>query len=435
MAKKTRGSNWPKTVEVGGVKAKVYRVTGQTTASGTAYVTAWRTPAGRQTKKFADAADAIAEARLQAGKIAAGRAEAGLMTRADFEEMAAAKAITGTVPLLAALEEWREARELTAGHVITACEAWAARNGTAFESITLAEASKRFLAAKVASKVSVKKSYGRVFPELLKAFGERTITSLGAKELQAWMEKRFPHPVTRNTVRKRCVTLWRWARKKNYLPRDVQSEAELTDTAQEPIAEIGIISADTFSRLLHFFRARHSEYLAALVLAAFAGLRRAELHAQVWEDIDLKAGHLKVTSAKANTPAKRLVPLSPAAVQWLMLTKERKGIVCFNQEIHRVNLAIDRIRDIARTANDEEGKPLFPSLPENCFRHACISHRVAQTGNVAETALEMGNSPKVIFAHYRALVSKAEGSKWFAIAPTPQAEGEVIDMKEEAVGA
>lgn len=417
-------------VKVGNAVVKIYRIKHKTTASGFAYAVATRGADGkRHLSQFADLADATEEARLKAGQLNAGRVEGAEMTRSDRDELQAAKAITGAVPLLSALEEWRKARELTAGHTLTACEAWAARNGTAFESVTLTEASKRFLAAKTASGVSVKKSYGRVFPELLKVFGERTIATLDAKELQAWMEKRFPHPVTRNTVRKRCVSLWRWARKKNYLPRDVQSEAELIDTAQEPHLEIGIIDAATFARLLHFFREKHSQYLGALALAGFAGLRRSELHAQAWEDVNLEAGHLKVTAAKANTPAKRLIPLSPAAVQWLLLCANRKGLVSFNAEIHRVNLAMDRIRDIAQAAKDDAGEPLFPPLPENCFRHACISHRVAQTGNVAETSLEMGNSAKIIFAHYRALVTKAEGEKWFTIPTEPAKPAEVIDMK------
>ena len=418
MPTKKKSQDWPRIITAGSVRTKVYRVNNQTTASGFAYVAAWTTPLGRRLRKFASAADAIAEARLQAEKIAAGRSDASDMTRADFEELVAARAICGRTPILAALREWRRAQELTGGHAVAAAEYWAARHGNACERITLAEAAKDFMKAKKAAGVQIRASYGRSFPDLLRQFGDREIASLSARELQSWLEERHPHPVSRNTVRKRCVALWRWCRKRNYLPQDMQTEAERIDTAQEPQLEIGIVAADTFRRLLYFFREAHPEYLSALVLAGFAGLRRAELHAQKWEDIDLEAGHLKVSAAKPNTPARRLVPLSPAAVEWLMLTKERTGVVCFNTEIHRVNLAIDRIRHIARDARDDKGSPLFPPLPDNAFRHAYISHRVAQTGDVAGTSLEAGNSPKIIHAHYRALVTKAEGEKWFSISPS-----------------
>jgi hypothetical protein len=73
------------------------------------------------------------------------------------------------------------------------------------------------------------------------------------------------------------------------------------------------------------------------------------------------------------------------------------------------DMATDRIRAIGRTAQFV--------LPDNCFRHSFISHRVAQTGNVAETALEAGTSPTIIFQNYRELFDKADGEAWFAIKP------------------
>ena len=53
----------------------------------------------------------------------------------------------------------------------------------------------------------------------------------------------------------------------------------------------------------------------------------------------------------------------------------------------------------------------------NALRHSFISYRVAQTQNVAQTALEAGNSPQIIFSNYRELVKPADPVKWFAIEP------------------
>ena len=53
----------------------------------------------------------------------------------------------------------------------------------------------------------------------------------------------------------------------------------------------------------------------------------------------------------------------------------------------------------------------------NALRHSYISYRVAQTQNVAQTALEAGNTPKIIFSNYRELVKPADAVKWFAIEP------------------
>jgi hypothetical protein len=42
---------------------------------------------------------------------------------------------------------------------------------------------------------------------------------------------------------------------------------------------------------------------------------------------------------------------------------------------------------------------------------------VAQTSDVAKTALEAGNSPEMIFRHYREVVDGQAAEAWFAISP------------------
>jgi len=412
---------WPKTITSGSVSVKVYEVNHATARTGKAYVLAWTTPAGRQTQKFADPDQAVNEGRLKADQMSAGRMEGASMTSGDRDELQAARRIAGTVPLLTALAEWQQAREITSGKFLVACEAWAARNGVSYETITTATVVTKFTAAKKKAGVDVKASYDKILPSLVTEFGERSLGSINSRELQAWLEKRYPHPVSRNTARKRIVSLWRWSRDQNYLPRDMKTEAEFTSTAQEDDGDIGVIGTQTFTELLHLFRKKHPGYLGALAVAGFCGLRRSEVHEQAWEDIDLTALHVRVTKAKRNTPAKRLVPISPAAANWFLLCGNRKGPMC-------TNLAIDRIRNIGRDA-------AF-TLPDNCFRHSFISHRVAATGNVAETSLESGNSPRIIFQHYRSLFTKAQGEAWFSIPTEKQkSAGIVLDMQGKAAGS
>lgn len=393
---------YPRDIKAGSVTVKVYRIRHRTTASGWVFTVAWTTPHGRRTSQFADESEAIEEARIKAAQLAGGRVEGADMSRGDRDELLAARALTGDVPLLAALEEWSKARQIAEGQLIAAAEAWAARQGTKIETITVEEAVTQFTDAKTKAGVDVTNSYKKILPQLVVALGARSLHTVSSRELTAWMEQRYPHPVSRNTARKRVVALWRWARKQGYLPRDAMTEAEQTEAAREETSVIGVIDVKTFGRLLELIRKQHPEYLGPLVVAGFCGLRRAEVHAQQWEDVNLERKFVRVSKAKRNTPARRLVPLCDAAVAWLELCAAREGPLCSN-------FAIDRIRDIGRTANFE--------LPDNCFRHSYISHRVAQTGNVAETALEAGNSPRVIFQHYRELFAKEEGEAWFALTP------------------
>ena len=54
---------------------------------------------------------------------------------------------------------------------------------------------------------------------------------------------------------------------------------------------------------------------------------------------------------------------------------------------------------------------------KNALRHSFISYRVAESQDVAKVALEAGNSPQIIFEHYRELVRPAAAKEWFSIVP------------------
>ena len=124
--KKQNGDSWPKTIAVGHARVKVYRNAHPGTASGWIHVVAWQTPTGRKREKFADRLEALTEARTKAAQLSAGRVEGASMSTGDRDELQAARAIAGSVPLLAALQEWAKGRELTGANILSACEAWSA---------------------------------------------------------------------------------------------------------------------------------------------------------------------------------------------------------------------------------------------------------------------------------------------------------------------
>lgn len=404
---------WPRTIKAGSASVKVYEVNHPTNASGKAYVLAWRTPTGRKTQKFADPGAALSEGKLKATQLGSGRIEGADMSRSDRDELQAARALTQGMPLMAALEEWTKARQLTAGNVLVACEAWASKTGTAHKRVTVSEAVKAFLTAKTSAGKNVAKDHADAFRRMAAELGELFIDSVSSRQLDTWLSQ-WEHPVSRNTIRKRVVSVWRWSQRKGYLPRDARTEAEMTDAAYEPPPVIGIISVETWKTLLQHFRVKHPGLLTPLVLAGFCGLRRSEVHAQRWEDISLERQNLRVTHAKRGTPARRMVPLCDAAVAWLNLCPRESDFICPTVEYRgekKPSLAIDGIRRIARDAD-------LPNLPENCFRHSYISHKVAATGDIARVSLDAGNSPKEINRHYRELVTEEEGKAWFELGPS-----------------
>jgi hypothetical protein len=54
----------------------------------------------------------------------------------------------------------------------------------------------------------------------------------------------------------------------------------------------------------------------------------------------------------------------------------------------------------------------------------------AEVTNAAQVSLEMGNSPKMVFRHYRELVTEAEAKAWFGISPERTAN--VVHMPASA---
>ena len=55
--------------------------------------------------------------------------------------------------------------------------------------------------------------------------------------------------------------------------------------------------------------------------------------------------------------------------------------------------------------------------PPNVLRHSFISYRIAIVQSADKVALEAGNSPSIIFKHYRELTTPEVAEKWFSILP------------------
>lgn len=55
--------------------------------------------------------------------------------------------------------------------------------------------------------------------------------------------------------------------------------------------------------------------------------------------------------------------------------------------------------------------------PHNVLRHSFISYRIALVKSADQVALEAGNSPTIIFKHYRELVTEGQAREWFGVMP------------------
>jgi hypothetical protein len=60
-------------------------------------------------------------------------------------------------------------------------------------------------------------------------------------------------------------------------------------------------------------------------------------------------------------------------------------------------------------------KSLGIPWPRNVLRHSFISYRIAMVKSADQVALEAGNSPAIIFRHYRELTTEETAREWFGI--------------------
>jgi integrase len=69
-----------------------------------------------------------------------------------------------------------------------------------------------------------------------------------------WTEflNKIENGVSRNDIRKRIVTLSRWAKKQSYLSSDILPSIENTDRAKEEPTKIGILTPNEFEKILKY---------------------------------------------------------------------------------------------------------------------------------------------------------------------------------------
>jgi integrase len=148
------------------------------------------------------------------------------------------------------------------------------------------------------------------------------------------------------------------------------------------------------------------EMLAFIAIGAFAGLRRAEIERLRWEDVNLARGFVTVGAQNAKTGKRRLVPVCAALRKWLAPVAQTAGPVAPTMNLRK---RFDAVREAAGLLAKWEGNEL---------RHSYASYRLAETQNAAQTALELGNSPHVLEAHYKELTSPEDAAQWFSVKPT-----------------
>lgn len=378
-----------------------------------AFTLAWYECEKRRRKVITDEAKALDEAgkiakRLAGGEMRLAPGDAQVYTAA-LDVVREIKIGGTSMPLDEVCRAYAEAFKLTGGKVAEAALDFSRRDMSAIiEGKLLADAVKEYLESRGKD---VSEHYLREYTAKLNALSDSFIgysmVQLEPHRVDDYLRGLDVSSRTRKNARAVLLRFFKWAKARKYIPRSFDfKEGVAVVKAHE--GEIEIYTPDELQKLL----ANAQESIVPFVaIAAFAGLRHAEIGRLDWAQIDFDEGHIEVKAANSKTRSRRLVPLLPVLKAWLKPYRKKSGRICSREDMG------DSLLWLAE-------KTEMP-WKHNGLRHSFISYRLAIVKAEGQVALEAGNSPTVIFKNYRQLVKDAAAEAWFAVMPPAAPENMV----------
>jgi integrase len=411
---------FPIEVKRGSSRVKIYR---DYKPEGTYYRVVYYLPdqdgkSRRHRLNFHDLEAAINEAELKASHLSRMDRFASEFDGKDRLEYARAKDALKefTLPLDRVAIEYKEARNLLDGvPLIEAARFYEKLNLRGIKCKNVADAVDEIIDAKTRKGVS--DVYLADLRYRLGAFREAfhcDVNAIAPDDVAAFFEHLRLSPRSHNNFLRALRTFFTFAQKHGWLSKEVDL-LERAERRSEKRTPVEIFTPSEFVGIL--VNASH-EVAPCIALAAFAGLRSAEILRLDWSDIERRTGFIEVAAHKAKTAARRIVPVADNLAKWLAIAP-RNGERVWPHSKDRFFKAMIRA---ARKAG--------MTWKHNALRHSFISYRLAEIQDVNRVALEAGTSPQMIFRHYRELATPEQARTWFAVAPETAANVVPITMSK-----
>ncbi len=408
-------------VRQSGVSVRIFRVKRR---GVTSYLIAYYLNGRRLRETFrGDLNAATARAREIARQIGAQIAGTGVLPATEVEvHLAAVESLKPLgVSLAVAVQEYIAARQRIGGRPLLEAADFYSKHGNV-------DLPKRALAEVVQEMLDAKKADGmtdRYRTHLAYALAPacdvltKSVSELTTAEIDDYLRSLTFSTRSRHNVRAALVTAFAFAKSRGYLPRDRETAAENSTRVKVKTGEVEIFTPREMAALL---AAADADSLPLIALGGFAGLRTAEISRLEWKDIDFAQGIITVSAAKSKTASRRIVQILPNLAKWLVPWASCTGPI----------MPVAHLSDSSAWCRLWEREKRVAEVAgvkwkHNALRHSFGSYRLAQIKNAAEVALEMGNSPQMIFKHYRELVTPRDAAAWWAIAP--ERAGNVIPMQ------
>jgi integrase len=398
---KAKRHRFPIVVKRGSSVVKIYRDRKQT---GTYYRVAYHIGGKRHRLNFNDLEKATSEAEAKASQLSRGDVDA--MQLSGKDRLVYGRAVEAVraygLPLDAAALEYGEARKILDGvGLVDAARFYARHHGRDVKRKAVPDAVREMIEAKKIAGVS--SVYLNDLRYRLGMFADCfrcDLVSLTPDDMQSFFDSIDLSARSFNNFLRALKTFCRFAQDRGWLSK----EADLLSGVKrrkEKSAPVEILTPQEMVALLEHAT---PEIAPCFALGAFAGLRSEEILRLEWGDVTRRPGFIEVAAHKAKTATRRLVPITDNLAHWLGPLRAN-GLVWQNTKgmFHKTRLRVAAQAGV--------------KWKQNALRHSFISYRLAEIQDVNRVALEAGNSPQMIFRHYRELATPEQARTWFSIAP------------------
>lgn len=264
---------------------------------------------------------------------------------------------------------------------------------------------------------------------LAEYFKDTNIGDIRARELEAFLDKMpvrhvtakgvqftgkytSPQGRTRNNYRGAFCTLFSFARAKQYLPRDIKTEAEYIQIAGEKKTKkelaVGLRrKIYTPSELQTILDALPDRWIPFVALGALAGIRTAEIHRLQWEDVNFERKYIEVEKDQAKMGSRRVISMSEQLIAWLKPLSQKAGWV-IPHYAHDSTLNIE--------FRKEREKIPVPMI-QNGHRHSYATYRIWEIGDESKVAWEMNTSVRKLHANYFSPADELALKEWKLVLP------------------
>ena len=241
------------------------------------------------------------------------------------------------------------------------------------------------------------------------AVAGKRIHEITTEDVKGWLDSLGIQKKTFNNYRGAIVQFLSWCKEK---PREWILDNPGDDVKRFRKIRMGTPKILTVAEITEFMR--HAEtyqggrWALFFALAAFAGIRPGQRHGEMRKlhdlgpanFIDMRNGVIRIEPEIAKTTDLRRITIQPNLMEWLLRYPPKTTPLIPSRSNAQYALARKAFR-----------------MTHDILRHSFISYHVARFNSLGKTALEAGNSERIIRKHYLDMVTDKEADEFWRILP------------------